>query len=151
MNIRRAKMASALALAFLFCVGAASAAPRHHAHRGGVQFAHASSRGGSQALVSDGPGTGFGFHRLPGAYHVGALSRRARQADAVRVAVDTDALTTGGYRSGFPGDDVAGSVPNAAYGIFNGADGYGSPYFAGYYGPGDGADLGPFGHAYTND
>ena len=116
-----------------------------------MHFAARSVKGGEAPLVSDGPGTGFGFHRLPGPYRVGALIHRNRQADAVHDAADTDALTAGGYRSGFPGDDVAGSTPNSAYGVFNGADGYGSPYFAGYYGPGDGEDLGPLGHTYTND
>ena len=43
-----------------------------------------------------------------------------------------------------------GAGNHAAYGVFNGADGYGSPYFAGYYGPADGTDYGPFGHAYDN-
>jgi hypothetical protein len=134
-------------------VTVAAAAPRHA--RGdmhpGVRFAHKSAHVGGSALVSDGPGTGFGFHRLPGPYRVGALIHRRREAGAVRDAVETDALTTGSFRSGFLGDDVAGSAPYAAYGVYNGADGYGSPYFAGYYGPGDGADLGVFGHAYSDN
>ena len=48
--------------------------------------------------------------------------------------MEDDALTSGGYY-GFPGDSVYGAGNHAAYGVFNGADGYGSPYFAGYYGP----------------
>lgn len=155
MIIRLGTSAATLALAAtlgLGLAGGAIAAPHHHgAAKAGVHFAKAPKKGGYQALVSDGPGTGLGFHRLPEQYSVGALIHRNRQADAVHDAVDTDALTSGGYRSGFPGDDVAGSTPNSAYGVFNGADGYGSPYFAGYYGPGDGEDLGPLGHTYSND
>lgn len=130
----------------------ASAAPRHHGSpmsRSSVQFDHRPSRGGYRALVSDGPGTGFGFHRLPLPYHVAAVRQRERQVDAVHSAVVDEALTSGGYY-GFYGDSVYGAGNGAAYGVFDGADGYGSPYFAGYYGPGDGEDYGPFGHAYAD-
>ena len=155
MKVPCTKTASTFALAAMVGLGltaAASAAPRHHGQtKPGVHFAKTSARGGYQQLVSDGPGTGFGFHRLPPPYRIGALIQRDRQAEAVHEAVETDALTSGSYRSGFLGDDVAGSSPNSAYGVFNGADGYGSPYFAGYYGPGDGEDLGPLGHTYTDD
>lgn len=137
----------------------ANAAPRHYAphHKsvragayrghGGIRFAAAPSRGGG-ALVSDGPGTGYGFHRLPGQFRVGAHIQRDRQTAALHEAVETDALTSGSYRGGFLGDDVAGGGPSAHYGVFSGADGYGSPYFAGYYGPGGGEDLGVLGHTY---
>ena len=138
----------------LFVTGAlilpGSAAPAHR-HKSGVHFSQKTVRGGTQALVSEGPGTGYGFHRLPGPYRVGARLARERQADAVHDAVETDALTTGPYRSGFYGDDTEGSRPYSAYGVFNGADGYGSPFFAGYYGPGDGEDLGPLGRTYNDD
>ena len=129
---------------------AASAAPRHHGTRGGVRFSHALSHGGYKALVSDGPGTGFGFHRLPLPYSVAAVRQRDQQSRAVREAVGASALDSTGFHEGFLGDSVYGAGNGAAYGVFNGADGYGSPYFAGYYGPGDGADYGVFGHAYTN-
>lgn len=131
----------------------AEAAPRHKpgvtygrhvaSHRGAV-------RGGRYALVNEGPGTPYGFYPLPQPYRAAARVARWRQADAVHEAVETDALTSGGFRSGFLGDDVAGSVPYSGYGVFNGADGYGTPYFAGWYGPADGADYGPFGRAYTD-
>ncbi len=121
-----------------------------HTSRAGVRFAHAPQRGGYQALVSDGPGTGFGFHRLPLPYSVAAIHRQDRQSRAVREAVGASALDSTGFHEGFPGDSVYGAGTGAAYGVFNGADGYGSPYFAGYYGPGDGEDYGVFGHTYAN-
>ena len=117
----------------------------------GVSYDRAPQRGGSQALVSDGPGTGFGFHRLPGPYRFAAAVHRDRQSQALRDAVVTDAITNGNgnYGFGLRGDSVYGYGNNASYGVFSGSDGYGSPYFAGYYGPGDGADYGPFGRAYN--
>lgn len=157
MGIRKTPLAVTLAASLVLGLGAsaAPAAPRHHGARTasakhgqpGVRFAARPSRGGA-ALVSDGPGTGYGFHRLPGQFRVGALIHRERRTAALHEAVETDALTSGGYRSGFLGDDVAGSVPYSNYGVFSGADGYGSPFFAGYYGPGDGEDLGPLGTTY---
>lgn len=134
----------------------ASAATRHHRHSNsfvGVSYDHGDrGHGGTQALVSDGPGTGFGFHRLPAPYAVAAAVHRDRQSAAVRSAVIDDALThgSGPYGLGLPGDSVYGYGTGASYGVFAGADGYGSPYFAGWYGPGDGADLGPLGHAYAD-
>ena len=145
-------VAGAAAAGLAFAVPA-SAAPRHH-HKVafGVTYDHSAQRGGSQALVSDGPGTGFGFHRLPLPYSVAAAVHRDRQSAAVRSAVVDDALTNRGGPGGFglPGDSVYGYGNGATYGVFSGADGYGSPYFAGWYGPGDGADLGPLGHTYAN-
>ena len=129
----------------------AAAAPRHlRMHAAGVTFDRAPQRGGSQALVTDGPGTGFGFHRLPAPFRYAAAASRERQSAALRTAVVTDALTngSGNYGFGLPGDSVYGYGNRASYGVFSGSDGYGSPYFAGYYGPGGGADLGPLGHAY---
>ncbi len=136
----------------------AGAAPRHSSihtasqtRAGGVSFDHAPFHGGGRdALVTDGPGTGFGFHRLPAPFRYAAASYRERQSSAVRAAVVTDALTSGNGNDGFGlrGDSVYGYGNRASYGVFSGSDGYGSPYFAGYYGPGGGADLGPLGHAY---
>ena len=135
---------------------AASAAPSHHTAKRqpiGVQFAqrglHRTSHTGYQRLVSDGPGTGFGFNHDPLPYRVGAWRQRYRQAEATHQAVIDDALTSGGY-NGFPGDSVYGEGNHSAYGVFNGADGYGTPYFAGYYGPASGTDYGPFGRAYDD-
>ena len=156
MNNGRLYAASVAAFACLGMVASAVAAPRatshaarNHKTRGDVSFDRHAAHGGYRALVSDGPGTGFGFHRLPLPYHIAAVRQRERQADALHQAVIDDALTSGGSY-GFYGDSVYGAGHGAAYGVFNGADGYGSPYFAGYYGPGDGADLGPLGHAYAN-
>ena len=154
-----------LRLAIALTAGLAALAPnmasarrdahaRHHvAHardNGGVHYADRAQRGGSQALVSDGPGSGFGFHHNPGPFRVGAAIARNRQVDAVHSAVLDDAIGSQPRGYGLYGDSVYGYGNGAAYGVFNGSDGYGSPYFAGYYGAGDGADYGPFGHAYTN-
>lgn len=143
----------AIILAAGLTAPAAQAAPRHKpgvAYGRQVRTHRGVARGGRYALVNEGPGTPYGFYPLPGRYRAAARVARARQADAVHEAVETDALTAGGFRSGFPGDDVAASVPYSSYGVFNGADGYGTPYFAGWYGPADGADYGPFGRAYTD-
>ena len=150
-SLRPALMA--VAAVGLMAVPAAAASRHHHQAATGASYApyvHKGARhAGSQQLVSDGPGTGFGFSHSPLPHRVGAWRQRARQADATHEAVEDDALTSGGYY-GFPGDSVYGAGNHAAYGVFNGADGYGSPYFAGYYGPADGTDYGPFGHAYDN-
>ena len=140
--------------ALLLALGAPTQAAtrHHHRYRTGVSYDRSARDAGRQALVSDGPGTGFGFHRNPLPYRVGALVHRDRQAAAVRSAVIDDAISQGNgpYGVGLPGDSVYGYGNGATYGVFSGADGYGSPYFAGFYGPGDGADLGPLGHTYAN-
>ena len=143
----------AVAAVGLMAAPAAAASSHHRRAATGVSYApyahQVARRAGGQRLVSDGPGTGFGFNHSPLPVRIGAWRQRARQADATHEAVEDDALTSGGYY-GFPGDSVYGAGGRAAYGVFNGADGYGSPYFAGYYGPADGTDYGPFGHAYDN-
>ena len=141
------------AVACMSCAAPAAAAKRlHHrtAYTSGVSYDHVPRHSGYQALVSDGVGTGFGFHRLPAPYRFAAAVHRDRQSAAVRSAVITDALTHGGgpYGNALPGDSVYGFGSRATYGVFSGSDGYGSPYFAGWYGPGGGADLGPLGHTY---
>ena len=138
----------------------ASAAPRHHARHtaaAGVSYERSghAQRGGYQAMVSDGPGTGFGFHRLPGGYRVAAAAARGRQEDSQRAAIHSavidDAVESyGGFGDGLAGEGGFGVGGYGHRGVFSYPDGYGSPYFAGYYGPGDGADLGPLGHAYAN-
>ncbi len=142
---------STLALAGAACMALALPAAAQMRHsRIGVSYERAAHGQGGQALVSDGPGTGYGFHRLPQPYRFAAAVHRDRQGRAVRDAVITDALTNGNgnYGFGLRGDSVYGYGNRASYGVFSGADGYGSPYFAGWYGPGGGADLGPLGHAY---
>ena len=158
MSIARAVATSLVAAAaFSLVVGEASANTHGRSHvasaahsRVGVRYAPAPSHGGYQPLVSDGYGTGFGFHRNPAPYRVGAAIARDRQRGAVRSAVLSSAIDSQPDGFGFYGDSVYGEGTNAAYGVFNGSDGYGSPYFAGYYGPGDGADYGVFGHGYAN-
>ena len=134
-----------------------SAAPRYHAHHStaasGVSYDRSgiSSHSGYQTLVSDGPGTGFGFHRLPGGYRVAAAAARSRQTAALHSAIADDAVESyGAFGGGLYGDNGIGRGGYGHRGVFSYPDGYGSPYFAGYYGPGDGADLGPLGHAYSN-
>ena len=132
-------------LPFATSAAAASRVHRRSAYASGVKFDHVPRHGGYQALVSDGPGTGFGFHRLPEPYRFAAAVHRDRESAAVRSAVITDALTHGG---GLYGGYGYGFGTRRTYGVFNGGDGYGSPYFAGWYGQGGGADLGPLGHTY---
>ena len=138
-----------------------AAAPRHHAwhtESAGVSFERSgqSQRSGYQTLVSDGPGTGFGFHRLPGGYRVAAAAARGRQEDRQRDAIHSAVIDDAVESRGPFGDGLAGEGGfngggyGSGRGVFSYPDGYGSPYFAGYYGPGDGADLGPLGHAYSN-
>ena len=134
---------AALAIGAVALAAGPAAADPHKAHKRHVP------RGGSQQLVNDGPGTAYGFHRDPAPYRIGARRYRNRQANAVQETVDIDAATSGG-EWGFPGDSVYGAGRYGSYGVFNGADGYGSPYFAGFYGPAGGTDYGPFGHAYDD-
>ena len=139
----------------------AVAAPHHHARHvaaAGVSYERSgqSQHSGYQTLVSDGPGTGFGFHRLPGGYRVAAAAARGRQEDRQRAAIHSAVVDDAVESYGPFGDGLAGEggLGRGGYGsgrgVFSYPDGYGSPYFAGYYGPGDGADLGPLGHAYSN-
>lgn len=141
------------------------AAPRHHARHAhhasaaaGVSYdrsGHA-SKGGYHTLVSDGPGTGFGFHRLPGGYRVAAAAARDRHADSQRAAIHSAIVDDAVESYGPFGDGLAGEGGFGVNGYGNGRgvfsypDGYGSPYFAGFYGEGGGADYGPLGHGYAN-
>ena len=142
------------ALAFVPITASAQNVGGHHhvsnaASKSGVRYG-GNANHGYQALVSDGPGSGFGFNHNPGPYRVGAAIARDRQVDAVHRAVLDSAIDSQPRGYSLYGDSVYGHGNGAAYGVFNGSDGYGSPYFAGYYGAGDGADYGVFGHAYSN-
>ena len=159
----RLRLAAVLAgTAALMLAAPASAAPRHHARHAaaaaGVSYdrsGHASNSG-YHTLVSDGPGTGFGFHRLPGGYRVAAAAARDRHADSQRAAIHSaiadDAVESyGAFGDGLAGDGGFGvNGYGNGRGVFSYPDGYGSPYFAGFYGEGGGADYGPLGHAYAN-
>ena len=161
----RLLLAAALAGGVAFTAAPqASAASRHHARHAhnassyaGVSYERSghASRSGYHTLVSDGPGTGFGFHRLPGGYRVAAAAAQARHNDSQRAAIHSaiadDAVESyGAFGDGLYGDNGIGLNGYGHRGVFSYPDGYGSPYFAGYYGPGDGADLGVLGHAYAN-
>jgi hypothetical protein len=88
--------------------------------------------------------SGLGFYPLPSQYRVrGRVADR--RGDAIRYAVGAE--MGNGYFYGLGGEDYGERHHHA---VFNPVDGYGTPFFAGYYGPaGDpDADRGPFGNAY---
>ena len=101
---------------------------------------------GYAALVGD-PGTGLGFYPLPMPVRVGAWRYRMAHArpywqNPVRFAVAADALR-------YPYWIVADN--GYRYGVFDPIEGYGSPFFAGYYGPAGDDDEPPpppFGRPY---
>ena len=101
---------------------------------------------GYAALVGD-PGTGLGFYDLPMPVRVGAWRYRMAHArpywqNPVRSAVAADALR-------YPDWVVAQNGYH--YGVFDPIEGYGSPFFAGYYGPAGDDDEPPpppFGRPY---
>ncbi|MGO9674644.1 MAG: hypothetical protein ACLPSF_10850 [Methylocella sp.] len=105
---------------------------------------HGRARGGHFAELVGDPDGGMGFYPLPWVYRVGAWRARQRRAfnsyNAIRFAIMSQAM----YSYVFPYND---NRP----GVFNAYDGYGTPFFAGYYGPGDpAADPSPFGRPYRN-
>lgn len=140
---KTAGMAALVLGATALLAGPAAAQP-HKAHRRHL------ARADSQRLVSDGPGTAYGFHRDPAPFRVGAWRRHYRGPTAVQETADIDAATSGGAW-GFPGDSVYGEGKYSNYGVYSGAGGYGSPFFAGFYGPASGTDYGPFGQAYDDE
>lgn len=94
---------------------------------------------GFAPLVGD-PGTGLGFHALPGEVRFRAARYAARAArppwqNPVRFAIMADAAR---YDTWLP-------VANTGYryGVFNPNDGVGTPFFAGWYGPAGGYDDAP--------
>lgn len=101
------------------------------------------------ALVGD-PGSGYGFYPLPWAYRVGAWRARQRRAMASAEAIGVAVASTAIYSYGFPYGDDYGFGHH--HGVFNPIDGYGTPFFAGYYGPagGPGQERGPFGNPYND-
>lgn len=147
--MRMYKTASTLAiLASLAFAGAApalaSATSKHlHRHVGaghmGVSYAagraggrHSVGRRGSgfAALVGD-PDSGLGFYPLPPQYRAGAARERQRRAiqysNDIRYAIASEAI---GYDYMFPG---GGDGFGHHHGIFDPIDGYGTPFFAGFY------------------
>lgn len=100
-------------------------------------------------LVGD-PGSGYGFYPLPWVYRAGAWRARQRRAMASAEAIGVAVASTAIYSYGFPYGDDYGFGHH--HGVFNPIDGYGTPFFAGYYGPAGGAgrERGPFGTPYNN-
>jgi hypothetical protein len=163
MRFRNPKTALAIIAAFALAGAAPLQASEHRSGAAGhrvhghavlsgpaVLYAHGRApRGRARVghfaeLVGD-PDSGAGFYPLPWVYRVGAWRAHQRQAfnsyNAIRFAIMSQAM----YSYVFPYND---NRP----GVFNPYDGYGTPFFAGYYGPaGDpGAERGPFGRAYGN-
>jgi hypothetical protein len=146
-------------------VGAASATPRHdmartrvtkkmitaghatlrYASPGHRVGAHGVKPGHLAALVGDRE-SGLGFYALPRGPRADSNARRAdHRGDAIRYAIASEAGH--GFYDGV-GGEIYGDRHH--HGIFNPVDGYGTPFFAGYYGPaGDpDAERGPFGNPY---
>ena len=103
---------------------------------------HGRARAGHYADLVGDPDSGLGFYPLPWVYRVGAWRARQRQAfnsyNDIRFAIMSQAI----YSYAWPYND---NRP----GVFNPYDGYGTPFFAGWYGPGDpDAPASPFGRPY---
>jgi hypothetical protein len=151
-------------LATFVGAGAAPAAEHHRAHAHRAPYTVAGSgatlsypnvrtlrsqrgeRGGHYAELVGDPDSGLGFYPLPWVYRVGAWRERQRRAynsyNAVRFAIMSSALYSTAWWPYY----------GSHRGVFNPYDGYGTPFFAGYYGPaGDpGAPRGPLGNAYRD-
>jgi hypothetical protein len=169
MHFQEAALALAVIAALAF-VGAApahaSASSRHvGAHRAyvkntGVAFVGVRSAAGRVRgrittfgrsprfvdLVGD-RDSGFGFYPLPLRYRIGAWRERQRRAirsaNAIRFAIASTAIYDYAYADGYG--------YGYHHGIFNPIDGYGTPFFPGYYGGADEPyeDRGPFGRPYN--
>ncbi len=92
--------------------------------------------------------SGLGFYALPGRFRVHGQPGRepgGAPGDAIRYAVATEAGTHYYSTAGDYGRERSGRT------LFNPVDGYGSPFFAGYYGPAGDPDeeRGPFGRPYN--
>ena len=149
--MRLHKIASAMAvvaaLAFA-CAASAHASEtvkhvRRHASRGGhsrlsyadygagARNADGRRSSGFAPLVGD-PDSGLGFYPLPQQYRAGAARERQRRAvqyaSDIHYAIASEAI---GYDYLFPGDEGLGFGNH--HGIFNPIDGYGTPFFAGFY------------------
>ncbi len=147
--LARVFAAPMLALAAASLLAPATAAARTKARHFQLGYAgraeaaaHRPQRGRLAALVGDRE-SGLGFYPLPAEFRVGGRFGR-RPGNAVREAAAIDAYTS------FNG--VYGEYGRGRHGhsVFNPVDGYGTPFFAGYYGPaGDpDEDRGLFGRSY---
>jgi len=145
---------TALALMSAVPVLAASA-PAHHRQtylrfsHTGLHYAHTNgSRHGAghhhlTALVGDRE-SGLGFY--PPARHYYPSTWREPRRNAIREAIESQAVYSYfGFGGGVPGE-------RHAHTVFSPVDGYGTPFFAGYYGPaGDpDEDRGLFGNPYRD-
>jgi hypothetical protein len=153
-------LVTGMALFAALCVPA-QAASNHHAKKlhvsATLRFARSNERPngaphrhhtGFAPLIGDRQ-SGFGFYPPAGrayAYRYGRGYDRQTTKEAMREAL----INQGAYS--FYG--TGGGVPSErhAHSMFNPVDGYGTPFFAGYYGPaGDpDEDRGPFGKPYND-
>ena len=138
-----------LTFAVILPVASAQAAPKganRHFHLGYASGAEASARGPRPGRLSTLVGdreSGLGFYPLPAQFRVGGRYGR-RSGDAIRYAVETEA--------GVNNDGLVGyGRERHGHTVFNPVDGYGTPFFAGYYGPAGDPDeeRGPFGNPYN--
>lgn len=157
-GVRPVLVATALLAALSLPAGAA---PNHHpkrSHAGAtLRFAHAGDHlhgarhhhhAGFVTLSGDRE-SGLGFYPPAGrayAHYYGRPYRGDQAKEDMREAlINQSPYSFYGTGSGVPGEQHA-------HNMFNPVDGYGSPFFAGYYGPaGDpDDDRGPFGTPYND-
>jgi hypothetical protein len=157
MRLHLLKHTILIGFALLLCGAGGRAAERpsrslHHTHArvGGpaISYAHGrpvriGGRGGRYADLVGDPDSGLGFYPLPWAYRVGAWRARERRAFEARNDIGFAIASTAIYNNAWP------YGYGTHRGVFNPYDGYGTPFFAGWYGPGDpNAEDGPLGRPY---
>lgn len=133
-----------LAFAYMAIAAQASEATKgtrashRHAHSGNASVRYAAGEGrrhharGSSGFtdLSQDSESGAGFYPLPTQYRIGAAQERQRRAiqyrDAIGTAMASEAI-------GYDFDQGFGFVNTNSHGVFDPVDGYGTPFFAGYY------------------
>lgn len=110
--------------------GQSIGAPRTESdRRARVAAGAASGETSGWANLSEDNASGAGFYPLPRRYRTGALDQRRRRAveyanNPIRAAIASEAI---GY------DYDQGYAFGHGHGVFDPDDGYGTPFFAGYY------------------
>lgn len=141
--------AALLSVAALLPASSLQAAPKgarnfHLGYAPGDEAGKRAPRPGRLASLVGDRDSGLGFYPLPAQFRAGGRPGR-RPGDAIRYAVETEA---GVNNYGLVGDY---SRERHGHTVFNPVDGYGTPFFAGYYGPAGDPDeeRGPFGNPYN--